>query len=58
MNEGMNNMIKNGKRHENCWDIHWSKLHPIHNWYAIYPAIGYQYGNYSDIENMYGDYGC
>jgi GR25 family glycosyltransferase involved in LPS biosynthesis len=58
MNEGMNDMKMNGKRHENCLDIHWTKLQPIHNWYATFPAIGYQYDNYSDIENINASYGC
>ena len=54
----MYDMEKNGKRHDNCLDIHWTKLQTIHNWYAIFPAIGYQYDNYSDIENKYCTYGC
>ena len=58
MNEAMNDMVKNGKRHENCLDIYWTKLQPIHNWYATFPAIGYQYDNYSDIENIHAHYGC
>jgi len=58
MRESMNDMKMNGKRHENCLDIHWAKLQPIHNWYAIFPAIGFQYDNYSDIEKMYVNYGC
>jgi glycosyl transferase family 25 len=56
--ESMGDMEQNGKRHDNCLDIHWTKLQAINNWYAIYPAIGYQYDNYSDIENKHCTYGC
>lgn len=56
--ESMSDMERNGKRHENCLDIHWTKLQAINNWYALYPAIGYQYDNYSDIENKHCTYGC
>lgn len=58
MSEAMNDMIKNGRKHENSLDIYWTKLQPIHNWYAIFPAIGYQYDNYSDIENRICSYRC
>ena len=51
-------MERFGKRHENCIDIHWTKLQPSGQWYAIFPAIGYQYDNYSDIENRVTSYGC
>ena len=58
MRESMSDMEKNGKKHDNCLDIYWTKLQPISNWYAIYPAIGYQYDNYSDIENKHCAYNC
>ena len=51
-------MERFGKRHENCIDIHWTKLQPSGQWYGIFPAIGYQYDNYSDIENRVTSYGC
>ena len=51
MKEGMNDMLINGRRHENCIDIYWTSLQLKDKWYALYPAIGYQYGNHSDIEN-------
>jgi hypothetical protein len=51
-------MERFGKRHENCIDIHWTKLQPIGQWYGIFPAIGYQYDNYSDIEHRVTSYGC
>jgi hypothetical protein len=50
MKEAMMDMEKNGRRHENCLDIHWAKLQPIHNWYTTFPSLGLQYPNYSDIE--------
>jgi GR25 family glycosyltransferase involved in LPS biosynthesis len=42
----------------NCIDISWTKLQPTGNWYAICPAIGYQFDSYSDIENRVVKYGC
>ena len=45
-------------KHKNWIDIHWNKLQLIHNWYAIFPAIGYQYESYSDIEKKIVNYGC
>jgi GR25 family glycosyltransferase involved in LPS biosynthesis len=56
MKEAMMDMEKNGKQHKNCLDINWTKLQPIHNWYAIFPALGIQYNNYSDIENKVVSY--
>jgi hypothetical protein len=56
--EGVEDMEKYGNRHKNCIDIHWTLLQPCANWYAIYPAIGHQYGNYSDIEKRVISYGC
>lgn len=58
MKGAMYDMERFGKRHENCIDIHWTKLQPRGKWYAIFPAIGYQYENYSDIENRVTSYGC
>ena len=51
-------MERFGKRHENCIDIHWTRLQPKGKWYGIFPAIGYQYENFSDIENRVTSYGC
>ena len=51
-------MERFGKRHENCIDIHWTKLQPCGHWYGIFPAIGYQYDNYSDIEHRVTSYDC
>ena len=56
--ESMNDMVKHGKKHANCLDIYWTKLQPIHNWYTVFPSIGYQYENYSDIECRNVVYGC
>lgn len=58
MREAMDDMEKNGRRHENCIDIHWNSLQLKDKWYALYPSIGYQYGNHSDIENGFREYGC
>ena len=56
--ESTTDMANRGKQHDNCIDIHWTLLQPKGNWYAIVPAIGYQYDNYSDIEGQHTAYGC
>jgi len=58
MRESTTDMIIRGKTHENCVDIHWTTLQPHGHWYALFPAIGYQYDNYSDIEKRVTQYGC
>jgi GR25 family glycosyltransferase involved in LPS biosynthesis len=50
---------KRGSRcHEYSLDIYWQKLQPTSNWFAVRPALGYQYSNFSDIENSVTDYKC
>jgi glycosyl transferase family 25 len=56
--DAMVQMELHGRKFENCIDIAWTKLQPSDNWYSIFPAIGYQYSSYSDIENMYISYNC
>ena len=56
--ESTYDMERNGKTEKNCIDIYWTKLQPLGNWYALFPAIGYQYDNYSDIEGCTVSYGC
>jgi GR25 family glycosyltransferase involved in LPS biosynthesis len=58
MRESTMDMLIRGKIHENCVDIHWTTLQPHGYWYALFPAIGYQYDNYSDIEQRVTQYGC
>ena len=58
MSNGVNDMITNGIQHYNCIDVYWTRLMPLGKWYTIYPAIGYQYENYSDIEKKYTNYKC
>jgi hypothetical protein len=58
MRESTMDMLTRGKTHENCVDIHWTILQPYGYWYALFPAIGYQYDNYSDIEKRVTQYGC
>jgi hypothetical protein len=58
MRESTMDMLIRGKTHENCVDIHWTILQPHGQWYALFPAIGYQYDNYSDIEQRVTQYGC
>lgn len=56
--EAVDDMIKNGIKHENCIDQYWTQLQICDNWIAIYPAMGYQYPTYSDIEEKYTTYNC
>ena len=58
MKEAIYDMERNGRTDQNCIDIYWTNLQPIGNWYALFPAIGYQYDNYSDIEHCITNYGC
>jgi glycosyl transferase family 25 len=58
MKEATYDMERNGKTEQNCIDIYWTNIQPHGNWYAVFPAIGYQYANYSDIEQRETSYGC
>ena len=53
-----NNMIKLGWDSKWCHDQYWKHLMPSGKWYTLNDRIGYQYRNYSDIENMVTDYKC
>ena len=56
-NESLADMLSNGQMHTNCLDIHWKTIQLKHQWYALMPAIGYQYANFSDITQTFVDYG-
>jgi glycosyl transferase family 25 len=56
--EATYDMERNGRTDQNCIDIYWTNIQPQGNWYALFPAIGYQYANYSDIERRETSYGC
>jgi glycosyl transferase family 25 len=58
MKEAMYDMERTGWSGLNCIDIHWTVLQPMGNWYALVPAVGYQYENFSDIEQRVTAYGC
>jgi GR25 family glycosyltransferase involved in LPS biosynthesis len=47
-----------GRCHEGCLDQYWKRLMPMGRWYAYHTRIGYQYANYSDIENVFHNYEC
>jgi len=53
-----NKMIELGWDSKWCADQYWKYLMPVANWYTLKNRIGYQYGNYSDIENTFTDYKC
>ena len=44
--------------HLYCLDMNWKKIQPNNNWYILYPPVGIQYSNYSDINNLVVDYKC
>lgn len=40
-----------------CIDVYWRKLQETCIFYCLKPVVGYQYGNYSDIEQQEVNYG-
>ena len=42
----------------NAIDIHWKTIQPEHNWFTTIPSLGYQYANFSDVENKDVNYKC
>lgn len=40
------------------FDLYWHSIQGSANWYCVSPALGYQYGSYSDIQNQFTDYKC
>ena len=56
--ESIRNMQSSGVRHQNCIDVHWQIIQENAKWYCIYPSIGYQYKNFSDITRRIEDYKC
>ena len=40
-----------------CIDVYWRKLQESCIFYCLKPVVGYQYGNFSDIEGTHVDYG-
>lgn len=58
--EAAEGLQQKGNCHEFCLDIYWQLLQsqPQSQWYCIYPALGYQYANFSDIERHHTEYKC
>ena len=56
--ESLHLLQTHGVQHEYCHDIYWRKLQPTLKWYCVAPALGYQYGNYSDIQKFHTEYRC
>jgi GR25 family glycosyltransferase involved in LPS biosynthesis len=56
--ESLQAVRTHGVRHELCFDIYWRSIQSKANWYCVSPALGYQYGSYSDIQNQFTDYKC
>lgn len=51
-------LMRYGKSPEHCLDINWTHLQKKGNWFLVYPALGHQYDNHSDIEDRVVKYGC
>lgn len=58
MKTGLENMQIHGVLGDNCVDVHWKSLQLRDNWYTLFPAIGHQYDNFSDIQKIFTRYGC
>jgi glycosyl transferase family 25 len=41
-----------------CLDMNWKKIQPNNNWFILYPPVGIQYSNFSDINKNNVDYKC
>jgi len=50
--------LKGQKSHSMCLDQHWKELMHTGRWYTHSTRIGYQYMNYSDIEQTIVDHKC
>jgi len=53
-----NYIAENGRVHDYCLDIYWKRLMPLGEWYTANERIGYQYENFSDIEQRITRYDC
>lgn len=49
-NFAVEDMIKNGINEINPIDVGWNSLQNKDKWYSTLPSLGYQYDNYSDIQ--------
>lgn len=56
--ESATNLLRHGKQPVHCLDINWTKLQAEDTWFLIFPSLGYQYDNHSDIEGRVVRYGC
>ena len=57
--EAHDGLCKGGKKvHMFCLDIYWHKIQAPSNWYCVFPSLGYQYANHSDVENKHPEYMC
>jgi len=57
--EAYEGLCKEGRKvHHFCHDIYWNRIQAHSNWYCVFPALGYQYANHSDIENKHTEYKC
>ena len=57
--EAHDKLCKEGRKiPEYCHDIYWHRIQLSSNWYCVFPALGYQYANHSDIENIHTEYHC
>ena len=58
MEEGYSKLIQNPHQYGIFGlDQYWKRLQPSAKWFHIVPPLGKQRGSYSDIENIFVDYG-
>jgi GR25 family glycosyltransferase involved in LPS biosynthesis len=51
-------LMRHGRSPQHCLDINWTHLQKEGRWFLVYPALGHQYDNHSDIEGRVVRYGC
>ena len=55
---GFESLLCGARPEEACIDMYWKRLMPGSRWYTARDRVGFQYGNFSDIEKGFRDYGC
>lgn len=55
---GFELLLSGARPEESCIDMYWKRLMVNAKWYTARDRVGFQYGNYSDIEKGFRDYKC
>lgn len=58
LREGLRNLIATHDSSKYTNDQSWKGLQPLYNWYVSVPCLGYQYANFSNIEQKVVKYDC